>query len=416
MKNTFTKKVYLLMVFLLIWINISGCSHSEESIVISNQPLTLEEKIEDFEYMYNLLKDNYPFFEVNKRLNGIDWLANKDEYVERIKTTNTDEEFIDEMTKIVAELNNGHTHVISKDWFKWVYSVYTNPKAMRTRNKPWAKVVSDKRVLHRYNFDKSMAEETGKAGYLGNKEPVFETAIIKPNKVAYLRIKTMDSNRVEEDGKEIRKFYEKVKDYEKLIIDIRGNSGGDDMYWMANVISPLTKKPITVDNYIFTRGDYGKPFYKARNIKLKSIDDLDESILEQMPKDIKKNFDYYWISSRTIPPVDPIDFNGKIYLLVDKIVYSASEAFAAFCKESGFATLVGETTGGDGIGIEPLLFYLPNSGLVIRFSSTLGLNGDFTINEEVKTVPDVEVLAIRNPMDNFKYDLAVQYVINDKTH
>lgn len=103
-------------------------------------------------------------------------------------------------------------------------------------------------------------------------------------------------------------------------------------------------------------------------------------------------------------------------MLVDKIVYSASEAFVAFCKESGFATLVGETTGGDGIGIEPLLFYLPNSGLVIRFSSTLGLNGDFTINEEVKTVPDVEVLAIRNPMDNFKYDLAVQYVINDKTH
>lgn len=63
--------------------------------------------------MYNLFKDNYPFFKVNKRLNGIDWLANKDEYIERIKATNTDEEFIDEMTKIVAELNNGHTHVIS---------------------------------------------------------------------------------------------------------------------------------------------------------------------------------------------------------------------------------------------------------------------------------------------------------------
>lgn len=188
------------------------------------------------------------------------------------------------------------------------------------------------------------------------------------------------------------------------------------MYWRVNVISPLTKKPITVDNYIFTRVDYGKPFYKARNIKLKSIDDLDDSTLKQMPEDIKKNFDCYWISSQTINPIDSIDFNGKIYLLVDNCVYSASESFAAFCKESGFATLVGETTSGDGIGIDPLLFHLPNSGLVIRFSSTLGLNGDFTINEEVKTVPDVEVPAIRNSMDNFKYDLAVQYVINDKTH
>lgn len=412
MKPILRKRSLLLICISIIFILIAstGCTHSKESITILNNPLTTEQKLEDFEYMYNLLKENYPFFEVNKRLNGVDWLANKEEYIERIKATNTDQEFIDEMKKIVSELNNGHTHVVDKDDFKWYYSVYTNTK-YKHANKPWAEVFNDKRVLHRYGFNKSMAEENRQLGYFGNNKPAFETEIIKPNEIAYLRIKTMDGERVEEDGKEIRKFYEEIKDYKKLIIDIRGNGGGSDAYWMENVIEPLAKEPISVDNYVFTRGDYGKPFYKARWIKLKSVDNLDDSIINQMPKEIKSDFDNYWLSSRTIKPKNPIDFNGKIYLLVDKVVYSSSESFAAFCKDSGFATLVGETTGGDGIGIDPLFFYLPNSGLVIRFSSLLALNGDFTINEEVKTIPHVQVSAERVIVK--EYDDAIQYVIND---
>ena len=108
---------------------------------------------------------------------------------------------------------------------------------------------------------------------------------------------------------------------------------------------------------------------------------------------------------------NPIDFDGKIYLLVDKGVYSSSESFAAFCKDSGLATLVGTTTGGDGIGIDPLFFSLPNSGIVIRFSSLLALNGDGTINEEVQTPPDIEIdSAVGYSYEN---DEAIQYVINN---
>lgn len=32
-----------------------------------------EEKLDDFEYLYGILEKNYPFFEVNKRLNDVDW-------------------------------------------------------------------------------------------------------------------------------------------------------------------------------------------------------------------------------------------------------------------------------------------------------------------------------------------------------
>lgn len=53
--------------------------------------------------------------------------------------------------------------------------------------------------------------------------------------------------------------------------------------------------------------------------------------------------------------------------------------------------MVGTDTGGDGIGFDPIPIVLPNSGLIIRFPGEMGLNPDGTVNEEVKTIPDVYV-------------------------
>lgn len=46
---------------------------------VPNQ-LTEKQKLDDFEYMYTVLKENYPFFQVNVRMNNVDWLAKKAEY------------------------------------------------------------------------------------------------------------------------------------------------------------------------------------------------------------------------------------------------------------------------------------------------------------------------------------------------
>lgn len=84
-------------------------------------------------------------------------------------------------------------------------------------------------------------------------------------------------------------------------------------------------------------------------------------------------------------------YPGKIWVLVGEGVYSASENFAAFCKNTGFATLVGEPPGGDGGIADPMLFALPESGLVVRFSVFYGLNVDGSGNEAAGTQPDYTV-------------------------
>ena len=84
-------------------------------------------------------------------------------------------------------------------------------------------------------------------------------------------------------------------------------------------------------------------------------------------------------------------FSGRIYLLVDREVYSAAEALAAFAKATGWATIVGPGTGGSGIGGEPVYVSLPNSRLVVKSILTVGLNPDGTVNQLVGTTPDVYV-------------------------
>ena len=408
MKNK--NKDIIIILFMILILSVS-CTKNNETVNISNEPLTIEEKIQDFEYMYDILEDNYAFFWVNERMHNIDWLSNKEEYTKRIKNTNSDEKFMQELNNILRDLNNGHTHIVSLDHFEWYYSAYGSKNSWKG-NKPWGKVLNDPIVLNRYKFDTSKKEAIESGEYIANSEAAFKRDVLIPGKVAYLAIKSMNGDRIEEDGKMIREFYEEIKDYEKLIIDIRNNGGGNDYYWQKNVIEPLASETISVDNYIFTRGDYSKTFYKARGIKLKKVKDLDENLVKKMPKEIDK-FDNYYISNLNIKPIDPIDFKGKIYLLVNNKVYSSAEGFASFCKTSGFATLVGETTGGDGIGIDPLLFSLPNSGYVVRFASLLGLDGNFNINDEIKTVPDI---IIEDPVQMMyipKADKVIQYIIND---
>lgn len=80
MKNKRILKGLILLILIGLLVSSVGCNQPKKSLSSFDTPLTLEEKLEDFEYAYNLIKENYPFLEVNKRLHGVDWLANKTSY------------------------------------------------------------------------------------------------------------------------------------------------------------------------------------------------------------------------------------------------------------------------------------------------------------------------------------------------
>ncbi|TYP59952.1 S41 family peptidase [Thermosediminibacter litoriperuensis] len=218
---------------------------------------------------------------------------------------------------------------------------------------------------------------------------LFQTHIIEEGRITYLKIPSFDIRYTESDGDKIREFFEKVKDYPYLIIDIRGNGGGDSDYWMKNIVPPLLSENLNAKFYcVFRGGKYIKPFIDYRlNGLLKKIDDLPAN--KNYPPEIKKDFTSFVEMNYDISPVNPVGFKGRIFLLVDDGVYSSAESFAAFAKATKWATLVGTRTGGDGIGIDPALVALPNSGLIVRFPLDMGLNPDGSANEEFATAPDI---------------------------
>lgn len=395
------KKFVIMLMITVLGIITIGCSSTQGS------ELSTKEKVEDFEYMYKVIKEGYPYLEVNKRLNNVDWLANKEAYLDRVKATTNDEEFISEMTDIVGDLNNGHTMVInSKEIYTFLESVLAKAG--------WYDFWKDEHVVNRYKSIGDNKEST--------KQPIVKKDIttkdVIDKKVGYIHLPQMymESENVtmkdiEADMKLIDDYVRTLENHQALIIDIRGNGGGADSYW-SSIVSKITKKDINKKGYLLFRNDSEvmKKYVDKRGFDVEPIENLPKEILEKAPKEVDTDFTEFHEQIIKVPTNYMSKFEGNIYLLVDKVVYSSSESFAIFCKDTGFATIIGERTGGDGGGIDPIMFDLENSGLLVKISSDMYLTDDGTCNEEFKTTPDYEVSDVTRT-ENFEDDKCIQKVL-----
>jgi len=102
------------LIFLLILIFSTGfftAIYTSNTLFASKElkDLTEKEKIEDFEYMYNILKDNYAHFYEVKEMYGYDWLEHKEEFIEEIKNTNNIG-FYNKLNEILSKLQDGHLY------------------------------------------------------------------------------------------------------------------------------------------------------------------------------------------------------------------------------------------------------------------------------------------------------------------
>lgn len=462
---------------------------------LSSDQMTMEQKLEDFDYLYNTMKQNYPYFELRKRMIGYDWLAQKDEFKQWIRETKNDKEFGNTINRIVKLVQSGHTNLVGYDFYKDVADIYSDPHkgySPARKNILKSQLVEDKiqywnRLITTYDHYMPLLIKYVEGGYvvfdgeladldipqgsllkkvgqqeideyikgLGDKiyleydykrnkpiagelyiftEPgavmsfTFETPtgeiisrdikqremspeiydryyagysnknyrieILEKNKTAYIQMSSMMVNgnvQYEEDRKEIEEFLQQIEDYPYLIVDIRGNGGGSTGYWSDALVSRLLERSTFIKTYILYRDTkYITSFVNDRydTYNAKSTRELPEN--KNYPPEVR-DFGKYIEVQDGVMPYNPFHFKGKIYLLVDGGVYSAAENFAVFAKATGWATLVGTTTGGDGIGAEPGYMSLPNSGILIRVPVAMGLNPDGTINEEAHTQPDIYI-------------------------
>lgn len=100
-----------------------------EELDCEKRSLSKEDYLEDFDFAYNTLKEHYPYFEVNKIKNNIDWLANKDLYRDYVGESSDDNDFYKRMNIVLSNLNNGHTHILGDQEALYYYiSYYQMPR------------------------------------------------------------------------------------------------------------------------------------------------------------------------------------------------------------------------------------------------------------------------------------------------
>jgi len=225
------------------------------------------------------------------------------------------------------------------------------------------------------------------------------TEILEENRIAYIRINSFLNNPTF-DSDILFPFFDEVQEFEHLIIDLRGNSGGFPIYFEYYVVAMLINSPIEVRfNEFFTSGTIARQTAEL-SLEGSITGALADEILLAHDFINEQTFPYFNetdlnILTHMIPwhlKIEPrennIPFAGEIWLLVNERSTSASELAAMISIYSGFATVVGVPTG----RITPAMtieFALPNTGILFRVDTGYLIDDLGRSLEEFGVTPDI---------------------------
>lgn len=381
--------------------------------------LTTEEKLEDFDFLYQTLKENYPYWNLAERTQNIDLDEQYRITREKIAKSETDMQLFTNIQGFVGACGGiGHLQLLVENYaddysnldgipeeylplMQKISEAYANDtsaaaygKIEKLFQKAWEKVQAyyeEQGMSDLLQSGPDSMEQEGKAGGAilldrGETDNLLY-GIIEEGKTAYIKIRSFDMNYYEEDRKILTGLYEKYSDYENVIFDLTDNGGGGMSYFDDLIMAPNIDHTCSADTYQFVKnGSYNRKFMDFSEYKpVIEIPDLPRLNQEDL-----SGLDLFETDTYKVEPSrEKKALKGKLWMLVNEYVYSSSEYAAMFTKATGFATLVGRTTGGDGIGSEPLPIVLKNSGLIVRYSPVYGTTPDGTGSEEFGTEPDI---------------------------
>ena len=359
--------------------------------------LSQKEKNEDYEFFWGFIKEGFPFTEVLER-NGVDLEKIKEDWYPKLKDIETKSQYLTFYGELCAEITQnkpvGHLYPIDYQYYNKMYKTY-----YPCVNKDGTE---NELIKDFYSAQPSGAWVRTIWNDVQRIEGIT-TYIVEEGKIACLRIDSFSITDQEKRKKflnDVKVFLEKTKDHKHLIIDITRNGGGDRYFWMY-ITGLLLKDNAAFYRYgLYTENKYTKELleyiFKIGNIEIINKDKIPNV------KNTNTAHKNGCKIRETIKKIDGITNSideRKIWLLVSSKSHSAADQFAGFCRQTGFATVVGENTAGAGMSvIAPLPIPLPKSGALILFDSTYALNTEGMSNTEFGTAPDIHVKDGQVPM------------------
>lgn len=357
--------------------------------------LTQEQRLEDYDVLVETLKESYLCMGVRDRANPQDPSQEIfSEYRRMIEESDSDEAFYSAVYSTLFRLGTyGHLWIVEPEQYREYLEIYGQDTPPEREH--WRQILADPVTRAGYErletlLESYEEEEEGGASTSGD-APQVQTLLLPGGSVGYVKVDHFPSTYGPEQ-EQLFSFYDTLGDCSDLIIDITDNSGGSELFWQELLAAPFLDRPLSCTHYALLADSANNHPYVEDAFPdgtLRPISQLPE--LPALNREGLSAATHFVESTLTAAPgTYRAPFHGRIWVLVGEKVYSASESFAVFCKETGFAVLVGEQTGGDGIGaLDPIFMRLPNSGLLVQFTMMFGLNADGSSNEETGTAPDI---------------------------
>ena len=403
-KNIFSL-IFLMFIAYVFIINVFIPIYKYFNPPLTVREFTKEKALEDYDFLWEKLETRYPYFGVAERKLGIDVEDIKKIYRKKIEERNQIDikVFYQIINEALNEMNYiGHLMVFDANaFFRLKYVLDLEDEVVEDFNLTnQLQALEDERALESY-------------GYMKNGFPLH---ILQ--KILFWNIgSNIRTSNVGEKTAFLEAFYPSVKNekresqylldyfnklekqgYRHLIIRCHANDSGDS-YWMNNIVAPNIDEVKTLHTKFFIKNDgWVKNYYQDLGVEV--IEQIDFERYPNLNLEDAQQFGGYIESEISIQPLFKKKvFSGKIYLLIDSETFSSIEAFAQFAKGTGFATLVGHQTGGDGYnGGTPMMTALSHSGLVFFYRMGYGINEDGSSNVEFGTSPDVVAGVSETPL------------------
>lgn len=260
----------------------------------------------NFEALWKIIDEHYCFLDYKQHEYGLDWQQVYNKYRVRVQGQLTDLQLFEVLTQMLGELRDGHVNLSTSYDYGRYWSWFENYPAN----------VSDT-LLRRY-----MGTDYKIASGLRYR--------ILDDNIGYLRYESFSSPIGEGNIDEALMY---MMLCQGLIIDIRGNGGGDLTY--AELLAARFCKEKTLVGY--TQHKTGKG-----------------------------HSDFSSLEPQYIEPSGNIRWTKPVVVLTNRQVFSAANEFTMHMKAMPMVKVVGDHTGG-GAGM-PFSSSLPN-GWVVRFSA-----------------------------------------------
>ena len=360
----------------------------------------MKDALADYDYLCQFLEENYPLLGVAERKYGLSIDELEANYRSKIEELGENRiefyEYYEVLQGFIGKFRElGHLAIFSPGAYQSRMREYETLKQsdLLDGHNSWRfQLFSDTMTEKRYHY---LAQK-----YSANLKTLVEDNVQNLEfrdisaDIGYVKIQSFNSGYVQEDQKKLSDWFSENSYKEYIIIDITGNNGGTTRYWADLIVAPNIDQKLNMTTYYLT--SFGEESREQFALDRVTAETLNPKLadLSKLPKINKKDLSsakYYGKASMSIEPAyERKVYNGRFFLLVDNNVFSAADSFAMFCKATGFATIVGENTRGDGGGTNVYEARLPESGLILRYRAMHGLNPDGSSNVEFGTTPDVE--------------------------